>query len=256
MDTVKEIDVYDHWPSPDWWDYSAVAADCEQYADYAVVNAGDRLDRTAQFKPMMYLRGMEQAYIDLIANPKIAEAILAHIREYFLAYNQKVFEAAKGKIDIFMMGDDFGTQNALMMDVPKWRRFFREGFRAYIDLAHQYGIKVMHHTCGSVVELIPEFIDSGLDILQSLQPRAAGMDLAKLKREYGKYLAFHGSIDIQETLPYGAIEDIRAMVKHRMSVGKPGGGFIISTAHNIQPDTPTENILALFEAYREYANLK
>ncbi len=256
MDTVKEIDDYDHWPSPDWWDYSAVAADCEQYADYAVVNAGDRLDRTAQFKSMMYLRGTEQAYIGLIANPKIAEAILAHIREYFLAYNQKVFEAAKGKIDIFMMGDDFGTQNGLMMDVPKWRRFFKEGFKAYIDLAHRYGIKVMHHTCGSVVELIPEFIDSGLDILQSLQPRAAGMDLAKLKREYGKYLTFHGSIDIQETLPYGTIEDIRAMVKHRMSVGKPGGGFIISTAHNIQPDTPTENILALFEAYREYGEYK
>ena len=141
-----------------------------------------------------------------------------------------------------------------MMDIRTWRRFFKDGFKAYIDLAHKYGIKVMHHTCGSVVDLIPDFIDSGLDILQSLQPKAAGMDLGRLKREYGKYIAFHGSIDIQETLPYGAIEDVREMVKERMSVGKQGGGFIICTAHNIQPDTPTENILALFEAYKEFRN--
>jgi uroporphyrinogen decarboxylase len=139
-----------------------------------------------------------------------------------------------------------------MVDVQTWRKFFRDGFRAYIDLAHRYGMKVMHHTCGCVVGLIPEFINAGLDILQSLQPRAAGMDLEKLKREYGKYIAFHGSIDIQETLPYGTVEDIREMVRQRMDVGKPGGGFIIGTAHNIQPDTPTENILALFEAYKEF----
>ena len=261
METVEEIENYAHWPSPDWWDYSKIKSDCEQYADFAVVNAGDRLDRTAQFKPMMYLRGMEQAYVDLIANPNIAEAIIAHIKEYFLEYNRRVFEAANGKcakpsrksgIDIFMMGDDFGTQNGLMVDIQTWRRFFRDGFRAYIDLAHRYGMKVMHHTCGCVFDLIPEFIDAGLDILQSLQPRAAGMNLEKLKREYGKYIAFHGSIDIQETLPYGTIKDIREMVKQRMEVGKPGGGFIISTAHNIQPDTPTENILALFEAYKEF----
>ncbi|HIE25782.1 TPA: hypothetical protein EYP66_00675 [Candidatus Poribacteria bacterium] len=252
METVEEIENYAHWPSADWWDYSKVESDCEQYTDFAVVNAGDRLDRTAQFKPMMYLRGMEQAYVDLIANPKIAEAIIGRIREYFLEYNRRVFEAANGRIDIFMMGDDFGTQNGLMMDIQTWRRFFRSGFRAYIDLAHRYGMKVMHHTCGGVVELIPDFIDAGLDILQSLQPRALGMDLKKLKREYGRYIAFHGSIDIQETLPYGTIEDIREMVRQRMEAGKPGGGFIISTAHNIQPDTPTNNILALFEAYKEF----
>ena len=252
-ETTKEIE-HHNWPNPDWWDYSPLEDDCDKFADYAVVNAGDRLDRTAQLKPMMYLRGMTQTYMDLIENPQIAFAIIEHIRDYFLEYNKRVFEAANGKIDIFMMGDDFGTQNGMMMDIRTWRRFFKDGFKAYIDLAHKYGIKVMHHTCGSVVDLIPDFIDSGLDILQSLQPKAAGMDLGRLKREYGKYIAFHGSIDIQETLPYGAIEDVREMVKERMSVGKQGGGFIICTAHNIQPDTPTENILALFEAYKEFRN--
>lgn len=252
METVADVEGYDHWPSPDWWDYSTVAADCEQYDGYAVVNAGDRLDRTAQFKPMMYLRGMEQAYIDLVENPKIAEAIISHIRDYFLEYNRRVFEAARGKIDVFMMGDDFGTQKGMMMDLATWRRFFKPNFAAYIELAHRYGMKVMHHTCGAVRELIPEFIECGLDILQSLQPRAAGMNLAELKREFGRHICFHGSIDIQQTLPHGTPSDVRDMVQRQMEAGKPGGGFIISTAHNIPPETPTENVIALFEAYKEF----
>jgi uroporphyrinogen decarboxylase len=133
-----------------------------------------------------------------------------------------------------------------------WERFFEPGFRAFIQLAHKYGIKVMHHTCGSVVKLIPKFIDAGLDILQSIQPRAAGMDLKKLKKEYGKDLVFHGSIDIQQTMPYGTPQDVRREVQQRMETGKPGGGFIICTAHNLQRDVPVENIAALLDAYHEF----
>ncbi len=253
-DSVRDIDEYGHWPSADWWDYGSVAGDCGQFDGYAVVYAGDRLDRTAQLKPAMYLRGMEQIYIDLHENPAIADAVIAHIKECFLAYNQRLFEAANGKIDIFMMGDDFGTQNSLMMGVDTWRRHFKQGFRQYIELAHRYGMKVMHHSCGAVRELIPDFIDCGLDILQSVQPRAVGMDLGELKREFGKDLSFHGSIDIQDTLPHGTVDDVRAEVKQRMVAGKPGGGFIISTAHNIQPDTPVENVIVLFDAYREFGS--
>jgi uroporphyrinogen decarboxylase len=250
--TVQEIDQYPNWPSPDWWDYSNLSADCDKYQDYVIINAGDRLDRTAQLKPFMYLRGMEQSYVDLALNPEIAEAIITHIREYFLEYNRRVFESAKGKLDIFMMGDDFGTQTGMMMDIQTWRKFFKPGFKAYIELAHQYGLKVMHHTCGAVRELIPDFIGCGLDILQSVQPRANGMELAELKKEFGRHLCFHGGIDIQQTLPYGTLEDIREEVKQRSDAGKPNGGYILCTAHNIPPDTPTENILALFAAYQEF----
>ncbi len=250
--TVAEIDNYGHWPSADWWDYSTVREECRRFDGYAAVYAGDRLDRTAQLKPAMYLRGMEQIYVDLHENPAIAQAIIEHIRAYFLDYNERLFQVAGGAIDIFMMGDDFGTQQGLMMSVDMWRKYFKTGFRAYIDLAHSYGMKVMHHTCGGVRELIPDFIDCGLDILQSLQPKATGMDLKGLKKEFGRYLSFHGSVDIQETLPRGSVEDVRAEAKQRLEAGKPGGGFIVSTAHNIQPDTPVENVLALFDAYEEF----
>ena len=88
---ANEVDAYEHWPSADWWDYSRLEKECERHRQFAVVNAGDRLDRTSQFKTMMYLRGMEQAYIDLVANQKLAEAIIGRIRDYFLEYNERVF---------------------------------------------------------------------------------------------------------------------------------------------------------------------
>jgi uroporphyrinogen decarboxylase len=200
----------------------------------------------------MYLRGIEQILIDLVENPALVECMLEHINGYYLEYNRRVFEAAEGQIDVFMMGDDFGTQVGPMMSKATWRRFFGKGFRAYIDLAHRHGIRVMHHTCGAVRPLIPHFIDAGLDILQSLQPRAAGMDLAGLKQDFGRDLVFHGSVDIQRTLPFGTPDEVRAEVRRQLDVGKPGGGFIICTAHNIQIDVPLPNVVALIRAYQDY----
>lgn len=251
--TAADVDRYDRWPSPDWWDYSQVRSQCLACEGYAVVSVGDRLDRTAQLKPMMYLRGMEQTYLDLATNPEVTEAIIAHIVEYFLEYNRRVFEAAGDALDILMTGDDFGTQQGLMMSPQTWRRFFKPGFAAFIELAHRYGLKVMHHTCGSVVDLIPDFIDCGLDILQSLQPQAAGMDLGRLHRTYGRDLCFQGGIDIQQVLPYGTPQEVREHVRHQIEAAGTEGGYIICTAHNLQPDTPLENALALFEAYEEFS---
>ena len=256
--TPADVDAYPYWPDPDGWDFSKLREQCEavRAAGRAVVNAGDRLDRTAQLKTMMYLRGMEQTYVDLRHDPQIAEAIFGHVTDYFLAYNERVFAEAGDLIDIFMMGDDFGTQQGPMMAPDLWRRLLRPGFRAYIELAHRHGLPVMHHTCGSVVELIPDFIECELDILQSLQPSAAGMDLATLKREFGRGLCFHGSIDIQKTMPRGSPEEVRDEVRRRMEAGKPGGGFIIGTAHNLQPDVPSANIIALFEACEEFGSYR
>lgn len=253
-DATTTDDIDDHnWPDPDWWDYSKVEEECRRHEGYCVVFAGDRLDRTAQLKTAMYLRGMSQVFRDMRTNPEVLKRIISHIVEYFLEYDRRVFEAARGSIDVFMMGDDFGMQTGPMMPMATWREYFEEGFREFIELAHEYDVRVMHHTCGSVRELIPAFIEADLDILQSLQPRAAGMELGGLKRDFGSRIAMHGSVDIQRTLPMGYPGDVRAEVRERLSRGKPGGGFIICTAHNIQVDTPVANILELLESYHDYA---
>ncbi|HSH68791.1 MAG TPA: uroporphyrinogen decarboxylase family protein [Deferrisomatales bacterium] len=253
METVAEIEAYEGWPSPDWWDYSKMKEECAYWhPQYFVLNKGDRLDRTAQLKPMMYLRGIQQTFIDLAQNPKIVECIRDHVVGYFCEYDPKVFEAGGGEVDMFMMGDDIGGQRGPLLSLDMWRRYFRDGFRKYCDIAHNYGLKVMYHTCGDVYQFIPDLIENGLDMLQSLQPQATNMDIKRLKREFGKDLAFQGGMDIQQVLPLGTPEDVRKMVKYAADNAKQGGGYFFGTSHNIQTDTPIENVAALFEAYHEY----
>jgi uroporphyrinogen decarboxylase len=253
MTTVEEIEAYEGWPSPEWWDYSKMKEECEYWhPEYFVLNKGDRLDRTAQLKPMMYLRGIQQTFVDLAQNPKIVECIRDHIVNYFVEYNPKVFEAADGEVDMFMMGDDVGGQRGPLLSPDMWRRYFKDGFRTYCDIAHKYGLKVMYHTCGDVYALIPEFIDCGLDMLQSLQPQATNMDIKRLKQEFGKDLSFQGGMDIQQVLPLGTPDDVRKMVKYAADNAKSGGGYFFGTSHNIQADTDMQNVVALFEAYHEY----
>jgi uroporphyrinogen decarboxylase len=110
----------------------------------------------------------------------------------------------------------------------------------------------MYHTCGDVKQFIPDFIECGLDILQSLQPQATNMDIKQLKKEFGKHICFQGGMDIQHILPLGKVEDVRQMVRYAMESAKEGGGYIICTAHNIQIDTPIENVVALLESYHEF----
>lgn len=110
----------------------------------------------------------------------------------------------------------------------------------------------MHHTCGAVRSLIPFMIERGLDILQSLQPEASDMDPWKLKAEFGSRLAFHGGISIQKTLPFGTPEDVKSEVRTKVEALAPGGGYILCTSHNIQADTPIENVKELLTAYKDY----
>ena len=252
--TVDEILLYDHWPSADWFDYRQVRAQCEAVLaeGKAVVFMGDRLNRLAQLKPAMYLRGVDQILMDMSINPHLAHAVFGKIRSFYCAYAERILEAARGKLDILLTGDDFGSQRGPLVSPRMWTEFLGEGFGQYVALAKSYGLQVMHHTCGSVRPIIPLMVDRGLDVLQSLQPEAADMDLQELKAEFGDRLSFHGGISIQRTLPFGTPEEVREEVRERVAALAAGGGYILSTSHNIQGDTPVENVVALLSAYREY----
>ncbi len=136
-----------------------------------------------------------------------------------------------------------------MISVADWRKWLKPGFAAFIKLAHHYDVPVMHHTCGAIVELIPDFIDAELDVLQSLQPAVRGMDHDRIKQEFGRDLAFQGGMSVQTALPRGTADEVRGQVKRLFETMKPDGGFIAGTSHKIQADTPVENVLALIEAY-------
>jgi len=254
--SLEEIRDWPQWPSPDWFDYECVRAQAAEArrAGKVVVFMGDRTNRCAQLKPAMYLRGIARILEDLALNPEIARYLFERIGQFYLEYARRTLAAADGNIDIFFTGDDFGTQTGLLISPAMWRAMLRGGFAAFIDLGHEFGCQVAHHTCGSIEPIIPDMIEAGLDILNPLQPDVAGMDHADLKARYGGRISFHGSISIQRALPFGTPEDVRNEVRDRAAALAPGGGFILCTAHNIQADTPLENVEALFDAYRQFGS--
>lgn len=252
LSTLEDIKKYNHWPSPDWFDYSDIYMQCLEYEDKATVFMGSRLNRIAQLKPAMYLRGMEQILTDMYLNKNIFDFIIYKIIEFYLEYERRILRSSKGALDILMTGDDFGTQANLLISPKDWKNNLKLGFQKFINIAHSYNVSIMHHSCGSIYDLIPEFIDCGLDILQSMQPDTYKMSFKKIKKEFGEDICFQGGISVQKNLPLGKPEEIDAEVKDIFNTMKYRGGYIACTAHNIQSDTPHENILALIEAYDKY----
>jgi len=256
-ENIEDVRNYKHWPSPEWFDYSVVEKQCEAILKEkrVAVFMGDRLNRVAQLKPAMYLLGTEKIFTELAVQSEFVQAVFGKIREFYCAYLERILDAAKGKIDIVLTGDDFGSQNGLLISPDMWRAVIKRGFREYIDLIKSYNTASMHHTCGSVVDIIPDMIECGLDILQSVQPEARGMALADLLNKFGKELCFQGGISIQKTMPYGTPSEVRGEVRRIAGLVGRSGGYIFCTSHNIQADTPIENITALLAAYLEYGKL-
>lgn len=251
---VEDVEAYPHWPSADMFEYDQIESQCNavRTKGRVVVFMGDRLNRVAQLKPAMYVRGADGIMLDLAINPAVARAIFDRIKTFYMDYLERILAAAHGKIDIVLTGDDFGSQEGLLISRAMWNEFLKEGFEDYVSLVKAYDAVAMHHSCGSVEAIIPEMIECGLDVLQSLQPEARGMEPAKLKTKYGGKLAFHGGVSIQRTLPHGTPEDVREEVKRLAAVMGEGGGYVFCTAHNIQADTPMRNVLELMASYRAY----
>lgn len=248
--SVQEIENYS-WPDIEAFNYESILKQCLNYKDFAIICTGDRLTtRASIFKLAMYLRGMDRFFMDLALNPGLVETLVAKLLEFHLEHNRRIFEVAAKHMDIFMLGDDFGSENGLLISLAMFRKFFKPALRDLIDLAKTFDLKTMLHTCGAVRELIPDLIEIGLDILNPIQTRAKGMDPKELKREFGKDICFHGAMDVQKTLPFGTPEEIKRTVNfHVKTLGK-GGGFILAPSHNLQLDIPIDNILAMYEAER------
>lgn len=241
--SVSDVERF-RWPSRDWFDCSTLAAQCDKYADYAIVYGSpgnmDLINGTA------YGMGVENVLLGIGLDDPIVYACMEKRFRSCYDISQKALQAADGKIDIFWIGDDYGTQNGLLISPQKWRQLFFDKLKTMCGLGHDYGAKVMLHSCGSTRPIWPDLIEAGVDIYDTVQPEAANMDPAGLKREFGNQLCFHGAISTQKTLPFGRPKDVAAEVKLRIETVGKDGGYIIAPAHNIQPDTPLENILAMY----------
>ena len=208
------------------------------------------------FEIALWMRGFENFYCDLVADRAMAEALLDKLVEIKMKYWQRALEEVGENAMILCEADDLCGQDRPLLDPKLYREVIKPRHTklfAHIKKCAKTDVKIFYHCCGAVTELIPDLIESGIDILNPVQVSAAGVDTKQLKRDFGKDLTFHGGgVDTQHVLPRGTTDDVRDEVKRRIDDLAPGGGFIFATVHNIQADVPPENIVAMWETLQEF----
>lgn len=246
MNSVDEINAF-RWPTADDMDFSGVKELVTRLGDY-------RLRQGGGYEPFLLycsMRGMEQAYEDLLVNEDIADAILERIFRYHYDVNQRLFQAADGGIDLVYIAEDLGSQTGPLMSLETYRKHLLPRQKKMADLARQYGVHIIYHTDGAAGVFLPDLVDTvGIEVLNPIQWRCPTMERETLMRQYGKRISFHGAIDNQYTLPFGTPDEVRQQVRECANMFK-GGGWICAPCHNIQANTPTANVVAMYEEAAE-----
>ncbi len=206
------------------------------------------------FQAAQALRGWETFLIDLLTNPKFAEALLDRLAEANMERFEDYANTVGRYVDVVHVEDDLGMQDRPLLSPELYRQRVKPYHKKlYGFMKSKCGAYLLLHTDGAVSSFIPDFIEMGVDALHPVQVSAQGMDTGRLKREFGREITFWGGgCDTQRVLPFGTPEEVRAEVKRRIDDLAPGGGFVFATVHNIQRYVPPENIVTMYETVREY----
>jgi uroporphyrinogen decarboxylase len=198
------------------------------------------------FERAWIMRGMPQLMVDMLEAPEWVEELF----DALTAFNQSVVqELLKYDVDGFLFGDDWGHQQGLLFSPGLWRRFIKPRLALLIGIVKRAGKAAFIHSCGKVQGLFPDLVEIGLDVFNPFQPDV--MDVYDIKRRFGDRLSFYGGMSVQDTLPHGSPEQIRAEARRLMDEIGHGGGFIIAPSHHMPGDIPLENMVAFIEAVRE-----
>ena len=243
----EDVEKFD-WPDP------ARHLDREESRRRAMSAPADRFRMgimwSAHFQDACSAFGMEKALMNMYLNPDMFRAVIDGIVEFYLEVNEMFYEATKGYLDGVLIGNDFGSQTGLMLSPEALREFVFPGTKRLIDQAKSYGLKVVHHSCGSIYPVIGDLFDLGADAIHPIQALAANMSAPELKAAFGHRGAFVGGVDAQHLLVNGTPEEVRAAVLALREVFPTG--LVISPSHEaILPDIPPANVEALFDACRE-----
>ncbi len=253
--TKADIDAF-VWPDP-WTEREEAylrqrIAACFHGSDKALFAGMSNLT-CSFFEISLVLFGFENFMMLLAAERDLVEHWLDAKLAHDLAILERFLAVAGPYIEGIQMNDDFGAQNALQISPRTYREVFKPRQRRWIEFVKaRTRAKVFIHCDGAIEEILPDFIEIGIDVLNPLQTSARGMDPALIKRRYGRDLAFWGGgVDTQTTLPHGSLDDIRREVRERVELLGAGGGYVFAPIHNIQPDIAPEKVLAVFDTVRE-----
>lgn len=199
------------------------------------------------FERLWMLRGFENMLLDPYDNPVAFAALRDRIVEHNLA---KIDQWLRRGVHGIFFSDDWGSQRGLLMNPDDWRRFYLPSYRRMFDRVHSGGAHVWMHLCGDITAILPDLIDIGLNVLNPVQPQA--MDVRQLAREFGGKVCFNGGVDVQGTMIHGTPADVKRELHTLVELfGRFNGGYIAGTSHTIMPETPLDNVIALFDAYVE-----
>ena len=200
------------------------------------------------FEQTWRVRGFEEAMCDIASEEEFYAELVERITELYI---QMVEYCADVEADAFLFGDDWGSQQGILMGPEKWRKFIKPAWKKVYAKVHEQGKYAISHSCGSIYDIYPDLIAIGLDMHESVQPEAYGMDPFKLKKEFGDRIGFWGTLGSQSVIPFWEPEKIKehiALLKAEM--GKDGG-YILAPAKPFQPETPLENVIAVIDALSE-----
>jgi len=245
--TVEEIKKNYKWPSPDWYDYSGIKKQIEG-KDGRVISGGG----SEPFLLYKWLRGDEQAFIDLIENPDIVHYCMGQMYELAYQNTLRIFEQIPGKVDITYIAEDVGGQEDLLYSPQQIREFFFPHMKRMIKLTKEAGSHVFYHSDGAIRKIIPGLIEIGIDVLNPIQWRCKDMDKKRLMKDYGDKLVFHSAVENQKILPFGTVEEVRKEVIENIEIFGQKGGYILGPCHNLQAVTPVENIIEMYKTGYEY----
>ncbi|HVN81220.1 MAG TPA: uroporphyrinogen decarboxylase family protein [Terriglobia bacterium] len=252
-ETEADLMTY-QWPDPS--DPSRIAGLAEQAKTAHAW--GDKVLMMGSATPGLwehswYMFGVEKAFMNLAANQPLVEAFTERLLEWQIAYWNMTLSVLGDSLDLIQLNEDLGTQRGPMMSLATFRRIYKPRLSRLVECVRkQTKAYIYLHSCGSIYGFIPDLIECGVQILNPVQVNAEDMDSARLKREFGKDLTFWGGGCDPVVLQNGSPQDVVAEVKRRIHDLAPGGGFVFGSVHNLQAKVPPENIVALFDAAREF----
>jgi uroporphyrinogen decarboxylase len=243
--TVDEYERYP-WPDPSRCDFAALARKAALEPGRAHM-----LDFISIFEIYTSMRSFENALADLYVEKELASYALERITAIQLEYIRRAFDAAGDHLDMVYFSDDMGMQDRQLISTEVWDEMMGPCAERIIDLVHSRGKKVFYHTDGSAPEIVDRLVSMGIDILNPIQHVCPGMERDRLKNLYGKKLTFHGAVENQMVLPFGTPAEVRKETHDCMRILGKGGGYIVASCHNLQPNTPLANIRAMYDAVME-----
>ena len=237
-------------PSPDEYDYGRARALAELQQERCVFvgmsGLGCIINRIGK------LRGMDQILVDLLIDDPVAQVLIERKQKTELEVIERELEACRGLVDLLWMGEDLSTQRGPMISLELYRQRIRPWHERFVNIAKEHGLPVIFHSCGACSWLFEDFIEMGIDAVETLQPEAHGLAPKELKATFGDRLAFHGCIPTGGVMADGTPEQVREVCRQTLETMMPGGGYCFAPSHQLQDNTPLENALAMYESVEEF----